>query len=154
MQMSVADAKARRADLVRRAKAGKEVALAMDGHAVARLVALEKPTGRLNRRKPNFAVPTRTVEKAAAGVATARSQDLAPSRCWSTKPSLERVLLVQASYVVTGRLPHCRHLRVRVVRYDLSMALIASVSALPSSSRSAASRRRLVQVAASGRPVT
>ena len=100
-----------------------------------------------------FVVPTRTAEKAAAGAA-ARSQNLAPSRCRPTKPPLVGARMVQASYAMTSRLPHFRHLRVRVLRYDLSTALMASVSALPSSSRSAASRRRLVQTAASGRPAT
>ncbi len=108
----------------------------------------------LDRRMLIFVVPTRMAEKAAAGVATARSQNLAPSRCRPTKPSPVGAQMVQASYAMTSRLPHFRHLRVRVLRYDLSTALMASVSALPSSSRSAASRRRLVQTAASGRPAT
>jgi prevent-host-death family protein len=46
MQIAIAEAKAQFAELIRRAEAGKSIELTRYGHAVARIVAAERPIGR------------------------------------------------------------------------------------------------------------
>ncbi|MEO1606993.1 MAG: type II toxin-antitoxin system prevent-host-death family antitoxin [Pseudomonadota bacterium] len=46
MQIAIADAKARFAELIRRAEAGEAIELTRYGRPVARIVAAERPVGR------------------------------------------------------------------------------------------------------------
>lgn len=74
-QLAISEAKARLADLVRRAEAGEEVVLTRHGRAVARLVALHaKPSG-MHRANLIAAIRARAAAKVSNGPKAARSQD-------------------------------------------------------------------------------
>jgi len=75
MQLTVADAKARLTDLVRRAEAGEEVILTRHGHAVVQLIAVQERTSARDRREIIAAARARAAAKVTAGPGAARSQD-------------------------------------------------------------------------------
>lgn len=77
MQISVADAKARMTELVRRAEAGEEVVLTRRRQAVARVVAIGVAVvpNRAARRKLLDEIGVAGSAKAAPGPDAARSQD-------------------------------------------------------------------------------
>ena len=74
VQVSVADAEGRLAELVRRAEAGEDVVLTRHGHSVVRLVPVEVAPDRTSRRALLHAVRS-AATKAARGPTAARSQD-------------------------------------------------------------------------------
>jgi prevent-host-death family protein len=76
MKISVADAKGRLTELVRRAEAGDEVVLTRRGQAAVRLVPVRAPAGSEARRRLLEAVRAAGAAKAAAGASAACSQDL------------------------------------------------------------------------------
>lgn len=75
MQVSVAEAKAQLAELVRRAEAGDEVILTWDGHAAVKLVPIKAMADRKSRRKLLETVRGAGAAKAGAAPGAARSQD-------------------------------------------------------------------------------
>jgi prevent-host-death family protein len=74
MLTTVADAKEQLVELVRRAQAGDEVILTVDGRAVVRLVPVNAVHDRTDRRALLETARAGTV-KAKAGPSAARSQD-------------------------------------------------------------------------------
>ena len=75
MRVSVTDAQAQLTELVRRAKAGDEVILTVEGQATARLVPVQVLPSAPSRRALLDAVRASGAAKASAGPNAARSQD-------------------------------------------------------------------------------
>ncbi|HEY7296588.1 MAG TPA: type II toxin-antitoxin system prevent-host-death family antitoxin [Xanthobacteraceae bacterium] len=75
MRISVTEAKAQLAELVRRAEAGDEIILTRHGQATVRLVPIQAVPDRKGRRKLLEAVRASGMAKAKAGPSAARSQD-------------------------------------------------------------------------------
>lgn len=75
MRISVSDAKAQLAELVRRAEAGEEVILTKHGQGVVRLQAVNAAPAPKDKRRLMEALQARAAKKAAEGPQAARSQD-------------------------------------------------------------------------------
>lgn len=75
MRITVSDAKARLADLVRRAEAGDEVIVTRRGQDAVRLVPVEPVGTRRERRALLDAIRAEASDKVTPGPRAARSQD-------------------------------------------------------------------------------
>jgi prevent-host-death family protein len=75
MQFTVSEAKAKLAELVKRAEHGEEIVLTRHGHEVARLVALKRETSAEDRRSVIAQARASAAQKRRAGASAARSQD-------------------------------------------------------------------------------
>jgi prevent-host-death family protein len=75
MRVSITEAKARLAELVRRAQAGEEIVLTRHGRAVARLDPVKVAVDRKSRRAVLEQARASGSAKANAGPSAARSQD-------------------------------------------------------------------------------
>jgi prevent-host-death family protein len=75
MEFTMAEAKARLAELVRLAEDGDEIVLTRHGHPVARLLAARQKPDRATKRALMEAISKRASLKAAPGASAARSQD-------------------------------------------------------------------------------
>ena len=75
MQLAIADAKTRLADLIRRAEAGEEIVLTRHGQAVARLVAIKARPNAKCRSEIIAEVRARAAAKISAGPDAAHAQD-------------------------------------------------------------------------------
>ena len=75
MEISVTDAKAQLAELVRRAEAGDDIVLTRHGHPAVRLVAVKRRLNPEERRALLEELQRSTAGKVSPGPSAARSQD-------------------------------------------------------------------------------
>jgi len=76
MQVTVKVAKARLAELVRRAEEGEEIVLTRHGHEMVRLVAIKRTTSIPERRAVIARVRDAAARKGRSSAPAARSQDV------------------------------------------------------------------------------
>ena len=75
IQVPISEAKAKLADLVRRAEAGEDVVLTRHGRAAVRLVPESQPVDRTRLLAAFDTISKRAAERASSGPSAARSQD-------------------------------------------------------------------------------
>lgn len=75
MQVTVTQAKAKLAELVKRAEDGEEIVLTRHGHEIVRLVAVKRLADVQHRRSIIARVRASAARKDRAGATAARSQD-------------------------------------------------------------------------------